>query len=82
MFSCFEFSSCNDVIPHRFPKTKLYHFQNEYSFGIFLCEVCQPYRLRMRILLAFFSAKSANPTVFRMRILLAFFSAKSANPTV
>ena len=24
MFSCFEFSSCNDVIPHRFPKTKLY----------------------------------------------------------
>ena len=34
------------------------------------------------ILLAFFSAKSANPTVFRMRILLAFFSAKSANSTV
>ena len=25
MFSCFGFSSCNDVIPHRFPKTKLYH---------------------------------------------------------
>ena len=34
------------------------------------------------ILLAFFSAKSANPTVFRMRILLAYFSAKSANSTV
>ena len=33
------------------------------------------------ILLAFFSAKSANPTVFRMRIPLAFFSAKSANST-
>ena len=34
------------------------------------------------ILLAFFSAKSANPTVFSMRILLAHFSAKSANSTV
>ena len=34
------------------------------------------------ILLAFFSAKSANPTVFRIRILLAFFSSKSANSTV
>ena len=34
------------------------------------------------ILLAFFSAKSANPTVFRICILLAFFSAKSANSTV
>ena len=37
---------------------------------------------RIPILLAFFSAKSANPTVFRMRILLAFFSAKSANSAV
>ena len=34
------------------------------------------------ILLAFFSAKSANSTVFRMRILFTFFCAKSANSTV
>ena len=37
---------------------------------------------RIPILLAFFSAKSANPTLFRMRILLTLFSVKSANSTV
>ena len=40
------------------------------------------YQHSIPILLAFFSAKSANPTVFRIRILLAFFSAKSANSTL
>ena len=40
------------------------------------------FQLSMPIILAFFSAKSADPTVFRIRILLAFFSAKSANSTV
>ena len=41
-------------------------------FGIFLCDVCQPYRFQNAYSLAFFSATSANPTVFRMRILWHF----------
>ena len=49
---------------------ELSFFQNSHSFGIFLCEVCQPYCFQNAYSFGIFSSKSADSTVFRVPILL------------
>ena len=46
-------------------------FQDSHSFGIFLCEVCQPYRIQNAYSFGIFlCAVSFNSTVFRIPFLL------------